>query len=161
MPYLLIASDAESATGGTADAKYVAEFRLRNGRWPLYENTPNRTQIRPGDECIIYLAGMGLASQEFLAAAVVDRLVETHNRRITVDPPDVITSGPETVVEFRDIRYFSPRVPIRPLLRDLSFITKNLQKWGASVRGGCRLISRADVDRILQSAREGRSVRTQ
>lgn len=160
MPYLLIASDAENATGGRADAKYVAEFRLRNGRWPLYENTPNRTQIRPGDECVIYLAGRGAARQEFLAVALVDRVVEANKRQTATDPPDVLTSIPETVIAFRDIRYFNPRVAIRPLLRELSFIPKNLQKWGASVRGGCRLISKADVELIVESANEARGLRT-
>lgn len=146
--FILIASDAYTINGRRYPALDLAQWRLDNARWGLYPSTNNRHSIKPGDNLLIYVGGLGHLRCNVIGAAKV-KAIEEPRTPVFLDPPEVDSLAADRVLALDGIKTFDP-VDLRKLLDQLTFIPKNKQKWGSSLMGGCRKIDRKDYEKIVK-----------
>lgn len=147
--YILVAGD------GFDDVKHsayeIAKSRIEKRYWPINKNTRNRKSIKSGDVCMFYISGRNENSQTIIGEAVVGEVLdivvdECVNNEIEPSYSIYISS-----IKLSSIITLKDPMPIRPLLNNLSFISKNIEKWGSSFQGGCRRISKEDYLAIKES----------
>lgn len=147
--FLLIASPSESIDGTRIPAEAMAMRRIEAGYWGLYENTPYKKKIQPGDTLIVYLAGYG--GRRFFASAEAGSIEFNPPRGFCVDG-DALTDPPAAVISLVSTRIFSPSLPIIKIKEMLEFIPKGISKWGCVLQRGVKLVSDADASLILTEA---------
>lgn len=145
--YVLVTTDAENINGKRVGAFSIAQMRLSQQVWPLFMGTPHRTKIKPGDKCLIYIAGNHPHSKHVVARIEVKSLMPS-KRGAQIENLELLTDQSVSSIHFSTVEYFEKPVDIRLLLNVLSFLPSNKQKWGAGMRSGCRAISRSDYQII-------------
>lgn len=144
--FLLIASPTETFNGKIIPAEEMARRRLDAGMWGLYKNTPHKKHIKPGDELIIYLAGIK-GGMRFIAAATAGE-INFKVRKYEVDG-DALTNVPTAVLEVQDIRVFSRDVAIHDIKERLGFIPKGTNRWGCVLQRGAKQLTTEDASLII------------
>ncbi len=143
--FLLIASRSEDMEGITIPGYEMARRRLEAKQWGLYENTPHKWKIKPGDQLIIYLAGP--QDMKFFAMAVADKVIKD-----VADydaDGDALSDFPVAVLFLKDINYFPRQPTIQEVKDELDFIPKTTNKWGCVLQRGLKVISKKDSETIL------------
>lgn len=144
--YILVANDGEGFKGEILDAMTIVKARLEFNKWELYDRTPNRSSMKPGDYCLFYLAGKTSKAQHVIGEAVVRNVARTKfQQRLYVQ-----TEIPCGYLEFDQVKIYDKPISLRENLSKLSFIPPNKGKWGAALQSGCRKISAGDF-KILRS----------
>ena|SRR3989344_2445864 len=151
--YILVVNDAESIDGEILPSDTLAKRRFESNNWPLYQNTPHRKEIKPGDQCLVYLAGKRINSQHFVAVATVSSVNDAARVPTKVET-DVMSVPPVSFVCFDKVTTFIQPVPIRDLLTKLSFIPHNANSWGCVMQRGCKRISEKDFHIVVSHSHE-------
>ena len=146
--FLLVANGAYREDDRFSPAIEVAQMRLSQGRWPLYEHTRNRRLIQTGDFVLIYLAGQGKYAQHVLGRAAVQGKMAS--KRETRWEPGLVNQPAEEILELTNFAEFVPPLPFLEVHPYLSFCPPNISKWGNIVRGGCRRISERDFNLVIE-----------
>lgn len=146
--FILIASKAYSRDDGWIASEEMARRRLEAGQWGLYENTPHKSAIAPGDVLLIYIAGAG--RMKFIASAEAGD-VDFQARNYQADG-DALTNPPAAVLHLENTNAFPKPLPISELRDKLDFIPKNTARWGAVLQRGAKKISASDAEVVLRSA---------
>lgn len=146
--FLLIASQTESLEGKRILAETMARRRIEAGSWGLYANTPHKSEIKPGDTLIVYLAGAG--GMRFFASAVAG-LVDLKVRAYGGDG-DALTDPPAALLPLINPRIFPVPLPMERVKERLEFVPKGNPKWGCVLQRGAKRISAADAALILSEA---------
>lgn len=142
--FLLIASKAESFDGNAIHSEEMAERRLSAGKWGLYANTPHKSEIAPGDDLIVYLAGRkGMRFTAFATAGQVD----FKPRNYKADG-DALTDPPVAVLDVLNVRPFRRSVAIHEIKDRLDFIPKGTLKWGCVLQRGLKRLTAEDAAKI-------------
>ncbi|WP_409522348.1 hypothetical protein [Nitrincola sp. MINF-07-Sa-05] len=144
--YLLVASTSESIDGKKIPAEEMARRRFEVGLWGLNANTPHKSEIKAGDDLIVYLAG--IRGQAFVAIATAGN-VYFNAVNYSADG-DALSSPPAAVLELTDIRHFKRNVNIHEVKDRLGFIPKGTIKWGCVLQRGLKRLSQEDASLILQ-----------
>lgn len=147
--FLLIAAKAESCDGLYISAETLAARRLRAGRWGLYAKTPHKSELRTGDQLIVYLAGEG--ERRFVASATVSE-VDFKDQSNDADG-DALTDLPVAILKLREVRNFKNHVSIIDIKDRLDFIPKSTTKWGCVLQRGLKRLSEADANTIMEASR--------
>lgn len=140
--YLLLANDSQDVNGEKLEALSIAQRRMEKNCWELYQRTPHRRDIKEGDLCLIYLAGLGDLRQHVIAECTVKGNLPYKMRE--VDP--ALTDFPIAYLSFASIRYFEEPVSVKDCLDRLSFIPVNRSRWGAVMRSGCKRLNTEDYE---------------
>ena len=146
--YILVASRAYSMDDGWIGSEEMARRRLAAEQWGLYENTPHKAEIAPGDKLLIYIAGP--KRMQFVASAEAGA-VDFNVRNYKADG-DALTNPPYAVLSLRDTQTFATPLPIASVKDKLTFVPKNTPKWGAVMQRGAKKISESDAAVILSAA---------
>lgn len=143
--YILVTSSISNVA-----ANEVLAHRLERKFWPINERTTNREKVKVGDGFIFYLAGAGKLSQCFVAMGCADS--EVIKSELTW--PDGFTDiNPGYGLWLREISYFKNPVPIKKILKKLSFIKiKANNVWGGYLQGGCITINEKDYNLVISEA---------
>lgn len=118
----------------------IAEFdrRINQNRWPIYNHTPHRSDLKPGDEVVFYMGGTG--GQKFLGSGTLSSRM--------------IQGEPEHHVEISDVKVWKKPLPIRPIIQELKFITRKDKKWGVHLQGGVLPLYDDDYKFIILKSRK-------
>ena len=131
------------------NAKEAYQTRMGHALWGYGPNTPNRCQLRDGDQIVFYLTSPAMA---FVGTATISSTALNTSEQNKIQTERVF-SGAESGVRLTDIDEWSDAVEIKPLLEDLSFI-KNPKRWGDYLRvGGIVRISENDFELITLKPR--------
>jgi hypothetical protein len=144
--YILVASRAYSIDDEWIGSEEMARRRLEARQWGLYENTPHKSEISPGDTLLIYIAGA--RRMQFIASAEAGD-VDFAAKSYEADG-DALTNPPAAVLHLRSTNTFSQPLPISEIKDDLDFVPKNNPKWGAVLQRGAKKISATDAKVILR-----------
>ena len=145
--FLLIANQTDDATGKLFQAFDVATRRLEAKLWGLYENTPHRKNIAPGDRVIIYLAGNGFLGKHFIATTSIHTITE--DKKIFSKTLSSLSTPPIAAILFGDIHFFAKPVSIKEIKYKLEFVPQNTTKWGCVLQRGAKSISSKDFLTIV------------
>lgn len=152
--YLLVVNRAEGLNGQWVPALEMARRRLEVGLWGLYKNTPHKKEMAPGDEVIVYLAGLDLGSRAFVARARVARIVD--DARHYAADGDALAGLPTSVLEIEDVEWLEKPVPIAAIKDRLTFVPKDTPNWGCVLQRGVKRIPAEDAATILDFASIGK-----
>jgi len=154
--FILVCTDSVSPEGIKLSAETLADARLRAGRWPLYAHTPNQKRMAAGDRIAVYLGGARSRAQCFDAFAHVDRIEAADPMRDREAGYDALAGHqPATAwILLKEIRRLNPRVSIRGMLADLSFVPQKWN-WGTVFVSGVRSVSDGDWKVIMDRADAG------
>ena len=108
------------------------------GRWPIGRNTVNRFKILKGDQILFYLAGDGGKKFTGSAALSSNLIIDECNQN--------------EYVQLENIYFWKKPLPIRELIKELTFI-KNKEHWGLNFQGGLIRITESDYSLILKKAK--------
>lgn len=153
--FILVCTDAETVAGYMVPALEVAKARIKKRAWPLYDGTKNRRRLGPGDLCLVYVGGHAEAKQSIIARGEVASVSAFAGNEALADDPSLLVDSPRFLLQFREIRELDQPVPFAELLAQLSFVPRNLAKWGSVMQGGSRRISREDFDLLVSSRGPG------
>jgi len=145
--FLLIANQTDDSNGRLLQAFEVASRRLEAKLWGLYENTPHRKSLVPGDKAIIYLAGNGRLGKHFIATTSIHAITE--DRKIFSKALSSLSTPPIAAIQFGDIHFFMKPVSIKAIKDKLEFISQNTTKWGCVLQRGVKSISTKDALTIV------------
>lgn len=148
--YLLLSSDVYDVNDAIASAYNVASERLKRKVWPLYPRTSFAKFIQPGDLCMIYIAGKKKFSRMIVATATVADVKEAR-RSDWFELEELLVDSPNRIIFFDQVTYVSVPVPLRELLSKLELTKFSANNWGAYMQGGCKRLSRHDVN-VIQGA---------
>ena len=95
--FIFVTTDPTLTGGGRGSAWELARHRLANGRWPLYERTPNRKRIDVGSRVACYIAGTGVNAGSIVATAIVGAVQKVGRRPVRIDPECCLTDPPHTL----------------------------------------------------------------
>lgn len=153
--FLLIKTPGYNSKGFRASGFECASALLQAACWPLFQRTPNRTRIQPGDRVAILATG-DAKGRMILGMARV-RATEEWKPAMHVDTPILLDGGiPATMLWLDQVRDFKPPILFDSVKEDLSFVPKKL-KWGTVLARGARCISEADF-RLLTSRRKAETM---
>lgn len=142
--YLLLKRQDFAKNGSLLSARDSAKALLNAGFWPLYRQTPCKSQVSPGQKALIYLAGAEQESQHVIASVTIDHVVtwsaKTHGKQY----PLILDNEPSLVLMLKNIVLFDKPVSVKAHLDKLDFVPKNRSKWGASLIGGMKSLSMND-----------------
>ncbi len=146
--FLLVTMDPLGTRGGRTPAASLVRDRLALGRWPLYECTKNRSAVVAGSRVALYVGGGGPDAGRIVAVARVARKLHSST---PIDPPRYLTERPAYCLVLEQVTYLTPKIDFRERLPLLSFSPKNQQKWGIVLMGGCRALSEADWNLLINA----------
>jgi hypothetical protein len=146
--FLLIASYGETIEGKKVPSQNIAARRLDAGQWSLYAKTPHRSEIKSGDELIVYVAGP--TGRKFIARATAGD-ISSNWKNYALDD-DILNEPPVAVLFLKNVEYFSRSVLINDIKSSLDFFPKNTNKWGCVFQRGAKRISESDANKILKNA---------
>ena len=150
MAYILITSDQRSINEIIVPAIEIVKFRLKIGKWPIYERTPFLNNLKKNDNCVMYLAGHNELSQHFINYFEILSInpfpdVENEEKEL-----GIITSKPVKEIIFKQTTVMKP-VSVRELLSILDYTSTVTDKsWGAKFMGGVRKLSEEDFNLIAE-----------
>ena len=131
--FILVCTDSVSPEGIKLSAETLADARLRAGRWPLYAHTPNQKRMAAGDR--------------------IEAADPMRDREAGYDA--LAGHQPATAwILLKEIRRLNPRVSIRGMLADLSFVPQKWN-WGTVFVSGVRSVSDGDWKVIMDRADAG------
>jgi hypothetical protein len=147
--YILICTDTTGRAGERLSARAVAESRLRECCWPLYQQTAHRKVIRPGDRVVIYIGGTAPGARCFIAQSMVSAVFEMgplrHQRPVDGQTQKCIA----TSLELTRPIVLAPPVLVADVFPRLSIAPSTAKHWGTALMGGMRRISDGDWDMIV------------
>ena len=92
--FVLICMGALDIDDQKVDAADIAEMRLESNMWPLYKGTGHTKRLRLGDQCLIYVGGLGRSSQCFVGTATVGSVCSAPRGWAETD--DTLVTDPAT-----------------------------------------------------------------
>ena len=114
---------------GDREAKDIFDERIKKNLWPIYHRTMQFRKVKENTEVIFYLAGTGNSSQNFIAKATVDKIIDPKERKNS-------SSGKvKFFATFKNYKKFKSQINVRENLDKLTFII-NKDKYGLSFQGG-------------------------
>jgi hypothetical protein len=147
---MFICSDAVDKDDNVIKGSSIAEIRLEHGYWPFYKNTLYKSVIRPGDFCVIYIAGSIKSARCFVATAKIDEVVERNELDIDVICLEGINKKSDLVAKLGETSYFEKPVKVYEVIDHISIFNQNRRYWGLSVQGGCRKLTESDFKIIVE-----------
>ena len=66
---------------GDREAKDIFDERIKKNLRPIYHRTMQFRKVKENTEVIFYLAGTGNSSQNFIAKATVDKIIDPKERK--------------------------------------------------------------------------------
>lgn len=146
--FIMVASDAETVGGATADSFDIAMLRLKNSYWPLHERTRNRKVLKTGDKVLIYCGGKRKNGKKVIASALISKISKKPSRTKIPEEDNFVTGNAYEILCLSNIMLFESPVDFKSLLPELSFCPKNMEKWGVVLHGGARRILAPDFLKI-------------
>jgi hypothetical protein len=111
------------------------DFQSRVGRekWPIYQRTGNKSNLKKNDKVIFYLGGQ--RNMKFMGAAKLSSGIKPE--------------GDDFTVGLSDIDVWKKPVKVQEILDSLAFVG-NKKNWGAYFQGGAVWITEKDYNTILE-----------
>jgi len=110
--------------------------RIKKNLWPIYVKTPQLINVKVEKKIIFYIAGNGANSQQFVASAIIDKIVD---QKDTNSDPNQEFKQILFNVKFRDLKRFNKYINIKDHIDKLNFI-KNKKYYGLYFQGGiCKI----------------------
>ena len=109
------------------------EKRFSTKKWPFFFNTKNARNLKKGDKCIIYWAGIG--NQKFIADAEILSVTDTTKIK---------------EIKFSKISIWKKPFPIKKIYEKLDII-KQPKYFGVYLAGGIKNLSPKDFETIIFS----------
>lgn len=139
-------------TKGIALSARAAAIKLLDAKfWPIFSRTRNKKVMAPGDEVAIYLGGQ--YNQLIIATATIEK-IEPWQKSFKDRYPLTMDGIPESVLVLSNISVLKQPVDVTEILDSLTFIPKNIKKWGVAFMGGARLVNQADYNRLTDACSE-------
>lgn len=145
--YILVAADAYRESGSVIGGYDTASRRLAKRRWPIYETTRHRKDLKPADRVVIYIAGSRWAKQSFIASAYIST-IETTGRLIEEGIEGSLGQSIWSFLVLDNIHKFEAPIKIKDIATHLDFFPVDNKKWGTILMGGARKISEHDFQVI-------------
>jgi hypothetical protein len=147
--YIFVAIDAEDFSGASVAANDIAMGRIEKGLWPLFARTRCRRLIKAGDKVLIYIGGRKKNATKIIASCDVTAIKGAGRRSKTIDPVDVLTDAPASIVQLGNTKLFKQPTDFRMVLDKLEICPMNKTKWGSILIGGVRKISNNDYKTLV------------
>ena len=142
--HICIIADHLGEDGDRILGEKIYHSLMHKSVWGLHPRTANRANFHKGDFLIFYLGGK---HQSFLGTAVTTSVAYLDKKKSSQS----LFLNPGTYsVDLKNIDVWERPKPIRPLLKQLTFI-KNIEHWGPYLQGGVRKISEFDYKVIIES----------
>lgn len=147
--FILVCGSGWNSEGGVNSPYDVLYHRVNNKMWPIYLNTKNRHNISVDDELLFYISGKKKCGGQVVAKAKVYELHKKDSSKIYGNLHDLeeeVSFG-ENILYFitlKNVEFLSKPVTLKDNLESISFNSKNPQKWGSILQGGCRSITKED-----------------
>lgn len=146
--FYLIASDVVDGFNNKFSGLSCAEENLKDKKWPLYKHTLYKNTVKPGDLCLIYIAGKGELSRHFIAKFKILDVVDRPYFEEVKNPIKKINK----IIRVSEMQKFNNPVNIKSIFNDLSFIRGHEERWGLVMQGGCRKLVKEDFDLIVEKS---------
>jgi hypothetical protein len=140
----MVTVDPSTTQGRRGYAWHLVRDRLAGGRWPLFDNTPNKALIQAGAPLAFYVGGTDKHAGTIVALASVGQKVNWSAGRTRIDPARYDTEAPTQALVLAGLKYLHPPVSFKDALPKLTICPSNMQRWGVVLMGGVRGISEAD-----------------
>ena len=139
------------SSDGKKNGYDIFNDRIKKNIWPIYVKTPQLINVKIGKKIIFYIAGNGANSQQFVASAIIDKIVD--QKDASSDPNQEFKQILFNV-KFRDIKKFVNYIKIKEHLNNLSFIEKNKRKiYGLYFQGGVCKINNQSYEYIMHQSK--------
>ena len=131
---------------GDREAKDIFDERIKKNLWPIYHRTMQFRKVKVNTEVIFYLAGTGNSSQNFIAKATVDKIIDPKERKNS-------SSGKvKFFATFKNYKKFKSQINVRENLDDLTFII-NKDKYGLSFQGGVTEMDETSYNYLISKSK--------
>jgi hypothetical protein len=131
---------------GDREAKDIFDERIKKNLWPIYHRTMQFRKVKKNTEVIFYLAGTGNSSQNFIAKATVDKIIDPKERKNS-------SSGKvKFFATFKNYKKFKSQINVRENLDDLTFII-NKDKYGLSFQGGVTEMDETSYNYLINKSK--------
>tara|TARA_B100001778_G_C18527259_1_gene601821 strand:+ start:131 stop:571 length:441 start_codon:yes stop_codon:yes gene_type:complete len=131
---------------GDREAKDIFDERIKKNLWPIYHRTMQFRKVKENTEVIFYLAGTGNSSQNFIAKATVDKIIDPKERKNS-------SSGKvKFFATFKNYKKFKSQINVRENLDDLTFII-NKDKYGLSFQGGVTEMDETSYNYLINKSK--------
>ena len=131
---------------GDREAKDIFDERIKKNLWPIYHRTMQFRKVKENTEVIFYLAGTGKSSQNFIAKATVDKIIDPKERKNS-------SSGKvKFFATFKNYKKFKSQINVRENLDDLTFII-NKDKYGLSFQGGVTEMDETSYNYLINKSK--------
>lgn len=148
MNYWIFTAAPHTSNSESLTAREMYDCRMKDKFWGLGEHTPNRTNIRKGDQVVFYLAR---PEQVFVGTAKLG----TDSYELGTDEKFEMSHGSAILtaqygVRLEEIKTWETARPMVRLAATLNFVTNRAQ-WWTHLQGGVRQVEERDFAAITTS----------
>jgi len=147
--FILVKLPGHDKNGMTLSARAAATKLLEAKFWPIFSRTRNKKVMGNDDEVAIYIGGQH--NQLVIATATIEK-IEPWQKSFKDQYPLTMDGIPESVLVLSNIQMLKQPVDVVEILNTLSFIPRNIKKWGVAFMGGARLVNQSDYNRLTNKA---------
>jgi hypothetical protein len=144
--YITVTSDQIDLDEKIISANDILLRRIKSKKFPIYNSTGNRNNIKVDDICYMYIAGTKHNKHHILGSF---RIKEIILNNFIEEFEDVLSNIPYKNFIMDDIRLFTKPIYVKEIIQELEFI-KSKDKWGVFFQGGFIKIGQNDM-RLLES----------
>ena len=137
------------SSDGKREGYEIFKERIKNNLWPIYNKTPQLTNIKIDKKVLFYIAGTNKFAQNFIGNAIIEDIVNL--KATTIDPYQELKQVLFNV-KFKDFNYFEKPINIKDHIDNLSFIEEKKRNiYGLYFQGGVCKINQQSYDYIIKN----------